>query len=653
MKQLQKKSQKPKTIRVPYRETGIILPLIIITGLTFLIYIPALSNGLLLWDDHTYTWQNPFLKNFDFFRVFSFSSFYMGHYHPLTMLWLHMEYLLFPKGVPGMYDGLNPFWFHLNNIVIHLANTSLVFYIIYELKGRKEWVTAAVTALLFGIHPMHVESVAWVSELKDVLYSLFFLASLLVYIFYIKTNRFLILALSFVLFILSDLSKAQAITLPVLFFVIDYYQGRKLSLKTALEKVPFLLLSVFFGILAVKASVAGYVVNGVQTSIVMNVMNGCYSFLDYIFRMFVPVNLCAVHPYSYSILSDLPFWFYLLPIILAGLIFLAFITARRSRDFMFGFLFYAVTISVMLKLVPVGDCLVNERYSYIPYIGLFFIIGQLISGYLEKDQLKYLVYTMFFLIVTACSILSVHRIKDWKDNSTFYEDMVQKYPGFWRGYYGQSVLYYKNGEYDKAFETADKACSLNPPAAPYAMRGTLYLEHQKKYDLAIADFNKLLNLKEKDNHFNIIAHSSLGQAFFNKGDFTRANAEYSKAIGLDPENTLAYIKRGTICADNLGRYDEAMSDFRKVLDMDPSQKEAALGIGYCYYRRNMTSEAISAFGKAIALDTSDGRLYYFRALAFAQAKRFSEAIADGMKSKQLGYNISESDLQHWNSQRKQ
>jgi tetratricopeptide (TPR) repeat protein len=629
------------------REISKRYPLIFIIFFTFIIYFPALTNGLLLWDDHSYTWQNPFLRNFDFSKVFSFSTFYLGHYHPLTMLWLHIEYLVFPKGEPGIYDGLNPLWFHLNNILLHVLNTSLVFYIVYELKNKKEWRTAAVTALLFGIHPMHVESVAWVAELKDVLYSLFFLASLLVYIHYIKKGRIAGLVLAFIFFILSDLSKAQAITLPVLFFVVDYYLGRKLSWKLILEKVPFLVLSVFFGILAIKASEAVNAVNASQTSLLMNVMNGCYSFLNYIIKMFVPTGLCAIHPYAYSKPADLPFWFYLLPLILLALVAACIYSCRRTKEYLFGFLFYVVTVSVMLKIVPVGDSLVNERYTYIPFIGLFFIFGHLFSVFSTDSKWKYPVFGILFAVVAAFSLLSVQRIKTWKDNFTFWEDAVRQYPEHWRGYYGLSVLYYNTGDFNKAFDNAMLACERNPPAAPYVIRGTLYLDKQKNFNLAIADFNKVLSFNEKNSPFNLPSLLNLGVAWFSKGDFAKAESEYSKAILMDPSYVIAYIKRGTLYADNFGWFEKAISDFKKALQLDPGQKEAALGIGYCYFKMNRTEEAIKALDKAIEMDKTDGRLCYFKALALAKAGRYKEAYSEGLKSKQLGFKIPGQDLESW------
>jgi protein O-mannosyl-transferase len=637
------------------RKTGVLFPgaisihypLLIILAITCIVYFPALANSLLLWDDHSYIWENPYLRNFDFAKVFSFSTYYLGHYHPLTMLWYHLEYLVFPKGEPGICGGMNPFWFHLNNIILHLLNTSLVFFVVYELKNKKEWVTAAVTALLFGIHPMHVESVAWVAELKDVLYSLFFLGSVLIYIRYLRSGRFTLLALSFLLFLLSDLSKEQAITLPALLFVIDYYLGRKFSWKLILEKFPFLALSVLFGVLAIRASLAVSVVNSSQTSLLMNGLNGCYSFLYYIFMVFVPVNLCAIHPYTYLKPSDLPYWFYLLPLIIAGLFAVAALSAKKNKEYLFGLLFYTVTVSVVLKLVPVGDSLVNERYSYIPFIGLFFIAAQLFWVFSRKTGLKYAAWALLIIAVPVYSVISVQRIITWKNNYTFWNDVVQKYPGHWRGYYGLSVLYYNTGDFEKAFENANQACELNPPAAPYAMRGALYFDKLGNYDKAIADFSKVLSFNEKNSPFNLASQINLGGAWFKKGNFAKADTEYTKAIQMDPSAVVAYVKRGTLYADNLGLFDQALDDFHTALQLDPANKEAALGVGYCFYRKDMPAEAIRAFDNAIEMDTSDGRLYYFKALALVRASRFREACEVGMKSKALGFKISETDLAGW------
>jgi tetratricopeptide (TPR) repeat protein len=500
---------------------------------TFTVYLPALTNGLLLWDDHVYLWQNPWLKEFDFAKAFSFSTFYMGHYHPLTLLWLHWEYLLFPAGDPAAFGGLSPFWFHLGSLALHLANTALVFILMRSLNERKEWTGAAFCALLFGIHPMHVESVAWAAELKDVLYTLFYLSSLLAYLRYIKNQKASWLLATFVLFILSCLSKAQAITLPAILLLADWFKGRKFSLKILWEKLPFLPISAWFGVLAYRASQSMDVVNTSQHSALMNVLNGCYSYLWYLGKAIVPSNLCAIHPYEYGASTAPPFWFYLFPAAILLIFAAAFINARKDKNFLFGLLFYSITVSIMLKLVPVGDSLVNERYSYVPYFGIFFIAGHLLSKASELKWQKAAI-TVAFCVSAVFALITIVRISDWKDNNTFWEDVVEKYPDFWRGYYGLGVLYYGNGDVEKAFEYAGLACEKNSPAAPYALRGTIFLEKKKNNELAEADFLKVLSFKEKDSPFNLMSWTNLGIIWFNKGQVQKADSAFARATELNP-----------------------------------------------------------------------------------------------------------------------
>ncbi len=172
----------------------------VIIGLTASVFIPSLWNEFVLWDDPEYVYENPFFKDFSFAKVFSFDTFYMGNYHPLTILWLYWESLFFSNGDPNIYNGFQPFWFHLNNLILHVANTALVFFVVKEFLGANSWRIAAIAAILFGIHPMHVESVAWVTEIKDVLYGIFFLGSMLAYVRYQNSNNRKYIVIALILF---------------------------------------------------------------------------------------------------------------------------------------------------------------------------------------------------------------------------------------------------------------------------------------------------------------------------------------------------------------------------------------------------------------------------------------------------------------------
>jgi tetratricopeptide (TPR) repeat protein len=656
-----------------------VIPLLIILAATFIIFLPALGNGLILWDDHSYTYENPFLKNFNFREVFSFTTFYMGNYHPLTLLWLHLEWLVFPHGDPGTYAGVNAFWFHLNNLLLHLLNVVLVFYLVYELLDRKGWKTAVVTAALFAIHPMHVESVVWVSELKDVLYGAFFLGSALVYVRYVKTGKPLLLVVSFVLFILSNLAKAQAVTLPVLFFLFDYYKGRKITFRVILEKVPFFVLCLFFGILAVNAQIAITALNKQHVLSLSSALNACYGLMIYLFKLIIPVHLSAVHPYSYFDLGSFPWYFFLFPLLLAGIVFLAFKSSRRTKDYLFGFLFYLITVSVMIKILPVGDSLINERYTYIPYIGLFFIAGQLYSRISGIAKWRYIAVTVMTAILVIFTVMTLERSKIWKDNFTFWNDVISKYPDYWRGYFGVGLQYYNSGDYNTALEYTNQSCAKAAPAIPYMLRGTIYFMNLKNYPLAIEDFKKVISLHDPSSPFDLDVRYNLGLAYENNGNYPEAinildesirmapdkprgyvlkgdalvqmkkyadaETEYTKALRVSTDYLDAYLKRGLLYEDKLNRYDQAISDFRKALELEPGRKDATVNIAISLYKKHSFDEAVQQCNLALQLFGDDAQVYYVRALSNREKGLFNEAYNDGLKARQLGYNLSDHDLE--------
>ncbi|HNM26352.1 MAG TPA: hypothetical protein PKL15_13015 [Saprospiraceae bacterium] len=252
--------------------------------LVYFAYQPALQNDFVNWDDPTYVTENPLLlrptpEN----KAALWSQPVSLNYHPLTMLSLawNMDPAK-PKARP----------FIATNIFLHVCNTALVFLFAYFLSRRKLLV-AIFTALLFGIHPMHVESVAWVSERKDVLYTLFFMAALLSYLRYVRRGGWGWLAATLGLFVLSCLSKAMAVSLPLVLLLIDFYEGRlwqegKIVWRAVLEKIPFLVISLLFGVKAVEIQSAGAIGDFQAFSLIQRIAIASYGFLFYLYKLFVP-----------------------------------------------------------------------------------------------------------------------------------------------------------------------------------------------------------------------------------------------------------------------------------------------------------------------------------------------------------------------------
>ena len=235
-KPLERKPKIPKGKRVSL--LPLLLPILVITGVCF---IPMLSNELTNWDDEYYVVQNNLLRGPDWAGIFDINKPVVSNYHPITVSTLALNYMM---------TQLDPSSYLITNLLFHLANTGLVFYFILLISGRKMWV-AAFSAIIFGIHPMHVESVAWVSERKDVLYTFFFLLSLIQYWYFLTNNKRKHILLSLLFFGLSILSKPAAIVLPFVLFLLDYWYGQSLK-KNLLWKLPFLAISIAFAFITLS-----------------------------------------------------------------------------------------------------------------------------------------------------------------------------------------------------------------------------------------------------------------------------------------------------------------------------------------------------------------------------------------------------------------
>ena len=227
-KQVVSSKRRKEKSATPGKDTYFIWLLVIVL-ISFLAFLPVLHNGFVNLDDDRYILNNPLLFSIDLKEIFS--RYVEGNYHPFTMLIYAVEYQLF---------GLNAQGYHAVNLLLHLFNIILVFYAVFLISNKT--IIALVAAMLFGIHPLHVESVAWASELKDLLYTFFFLAAYVCYLRYLNESKRKFYLWCLILFLLSLLSKAMAVSLPLVLLLTDYFKGRKLNAKAWLEKIPFFAL---------------------------------------------------------------------------------------------------------------------------------------------------------------------------------------------------------------------------------------------------------------------------------------------------------------------------------------------------------------------------------------------------------------------------
>jgi len=580
------KSRKRKETRVPSSNPepaalkppsglNFILPCVIVL-ITFMAFLPSLQNDLLkTWDDQAYITQNDLIKNLspvNILRIFKEDKGLYANYHPLTTLSLAVNHSI---------SGDSPFGYHLTNLFLHLLNTLLVFLFIYLLPGKKV-VLAAIVSLLFGIHPMHVESVAWISERKDVLYTLFFLASLIAWQFYLKQkNDPKLYMLSLLLFACSLLSKAMAAPLPLVLFLIDYLNTRKLNVKVFLEKVPFLLFSIGFGILAIHIQTSGNATSSDLFSLSSRILHACYGFIVYIVKLIVPMGLSAFYPYPYPlvnsawILDHTPPVFYLtlfLTTTFLVLIILLLVKSAASYRFVaFGLLFYAAAISLVLQFIPVGRAIMADRYVYLAAIGIFILPGLLADHFYRKKNYRVPVLAILIVYCATLAFMTFQRNMVWKNDETLWTDVIEKYPGDNRiilPIANRANYFYLENRMQESLKDYLLASSLNPNDDVVLEKiGRIYGKELHQVDSAFRYFK----IAYEKNPQNLDAISGLAIVYGMKGDL-KNSLQYSlaglKIKGDDP----SLLYNTGITYKNLGENEKGEEFLQRAARLDPSLK---------------------------------------------------------------------------------
>ena len=582
----------------------------IVTAITL---YPTLRNGFTNWDDDLMVTKNPKVFHLSATGIKTiFTTFDVSTYVPLTILSYAVEYRT---------AGLNPRVFHMTNYLLHLLNCLLVFGLILLLS--RNFKIAFLTTLLFGVHPLHVESVAWITERKDVLYSLFFLAGLILYLRFQVLRKAYLYVLAIVSFVLSLLAKPMAITFPLVLLLLDYLRKRKIDRESIKEKIPFFGLSLIFILINLMAQ------ESLQYPIrryIQHVFIFGYNLLFYLFRTILPVDLSALHPYPQGLPTiPLPYLACLLLVIAAAVLLYRY--ARNNRTVMFGALFFFITILPVSQLIPlVGPAMVSERYTYIPILGLFFLISTGFARFYEKKAAgtrRYLLTILAAGIIAACALLSRQRAYAWKNSYVLWNDVLAKYPNQPLPYNNLGTLYYEQGDNDRALEFFDKSIALKSDYADaYHNRGLIDMK-KGMLDQALEDFTLAIKYKPK----NYSSYNARGVVYYQMQDLTRAAADFNESIKLRPDEYEAYNNMGNVYYAR-ARMTEAIAAYRRSLDINPGYAEANYNLGSAYYLQGEYRPAIDYLSAGIKVDPRYVQCYYNRGSAYYAIEQYPAALRD-------------------------
>lgn len=601
------KKRTANTKKKPLKETrqGLhYLFLFVIVIIAMIAYIPSLNNDFVNWDDIIYVMNNDMIRSIsieNFSKIWT--SFWMGNYHPVTLLSFAFDYHFFQMTAHG---------YHYHNLVLHLINTVLVFFFCYHLFAKNTTI-ASIVSLLFAIHPMHVESVAWISERKDLLYTLYYMLALISYIYYCKRKQIGYLVLALLFFIISILSKAQAVTLPLVLILIDYYLSRKFTFVSILEKAPFFLLALAGGIVAIFAQKADNSINAVGLTGISSLFCGFYSIWFYLFKLLIPLHLNCLYEYPFTEAGNIPFYIYLSPLIVILLALVLILTWKKHSYITFGILFFLFAIFPVLQFLPVGQAIVAERYSYIPYIGLFIIAGFGFEAAMKKmmaGRKRMITYTGL-VVIFLFFILTWSRAAVWKDSVSLWTDVMEKNPKSVTAYINRGYIYNQD---------------------PY-----------KQYDKAIKDCND--GLKVDSNSFKL--YINRGTSFRKLAMYDLALADFSKALKKNPKSYDTYLDRGILYTDQFAKYDLGIADFREFLKFSPNNKDGNYNMGVAFYKKGDYDSSMVYTLKAIAISKDYAGAHYLCSLLYAMKNDYSNAYYHGSQAEMLGFSMDQDLMKNW------
>jgi tetratricopeptide (TPR) repeat protein len=589
---------------------------------TFAIYLPALlQNQFVHWDDGGYIFANPHIRTFDLaFLKWAFFDFYVSTWHPLTWVSHALDYAVW---------GTNPIGHHLTSSILHAVNAFLVVLFVIKLlevakqaalkktrpfeflTERTIFIIGGTTGFLFGLHPLHVESVAWAAERKDVLCAVFFLLSIIAYVnsvkvrnvknasptaFFNKQYRWAV-----VFFVLALLSKPMAVTLPVVLLILDRYPfGRMRTVRdfwaALAEKLPFFVLSLITSVLTILAQSAGGSVASIERlPVSTRILVAAKALIAYLGQMVWPLNLFPLYQYpDHASLVSPEFLFPLL--IAAGVTAAAGIALVKKPTWWAAlWAYYLVTLLPVLGLVQVGRQPMADRYTYLPGLAPFFAAGLFAALIAEKAHMlkKYRSVAgigsaaVGVLALAFLSYLTVQQTAIWENDITLWTHVVEK--------------------------------------APVPLRADDQPGKTALHDAALLGFGPAYDM----------AFYKRGLVFQNMGRLDRAKADYDAALAFNSRNAGAYNNRGVLLCD-AGSFDAAIQDFSKTIDIEPQRADAFNNRGVAYFSARRYEKALEDFNTAVGLDGHYASGYLNRGKLYFTTGKKNLARADFQQACDLG-----------------
>ena len=593
--------------------------------LSFYVYRGTSGHGFLHWDDPLYVVGNEHVQKLSTDNLWwMLTKYHANNWHPVSWLSHAIDVALW---------GNNPARHHQTNIFIHSLNSICLFFLALTLirtannknnsdqkttPDNKVVLASFLAGLLFLIHPQHVESVAWISERKDLLCALFFMLSIIAYLRFTLTGKSFLKTISMLLYIFSLMSKSMAVSLPLVLLILDYYPLRRLdsgvNLKNSLaerikEKSVYILAAFATAIIAIISQYAGGAVRSLdELSLLSRFVNAANSLIFYIYKFLLPVNFSAYYPHPKWVLEIGFYSFLPIVIILAITIILVKANRKGNRLGLASLLYYFVTIFPVLGIVQVGRQAAADRYSYIPLLIFYILAGLFVQKVYAKTinrrLLKIPLYVTLAGVLFFLMNASQEQVQIWKNDKTLWKSVILQYPDTVSvAHANLGSAYFEEGNFALAESEYKRAININPKDIQTRLNLGLTLERLNKKEQATKLYNEILST----NVDSFWIFTKTGDAFFRLQNYEAAYSQYKNALKVNPDSDKTIIQVSRIHAlsgeyvtaqnfleivlarnpDNIGanilmadifnmqkKYRRAIEYHKKVLQIDPKNKQA-------------------------------------------------------------------------------
>jgi len=658
---------------------------VLLAATTFLVFIRVIEFSFINFDDDLYVSANESIRNGITVEAvrWAFTTGHAGNWHPLTWMSHMLDIELF---------GLNPHMHHLINLVLHVTNGSLLFFTFFRMT-KALWKSVFIAAL-FAIHPLHVESVAWISERKDVLATLLWLLTMLAYIHYSERpslQRYLPVP---VLFFLGLTAKPMLVTLPCVLLLLDYWPLNRFSfrdntieidrktkrpvntevLSTSIfqqrpprallfEKVPLVVLSAITSVITVYVQKGeSLVVSSEMLPLRDRIANTFVAYTSYLAKAFWPNDLAFYYPYQWWSTSQAVGSALIFCLVTAAVIW----AAKSFRYLIVGWLWFVGTLVPVIGLVQVGSQSMADRYTYVPLIGIFVMVAWGVPNLLkERGHSIKILWVASLVTLTCLAMVTWKQVRYWQNSLTLFDRSLNATNKNYIAYKHRGDAYLALGKNPEAVQDYDKAIAIVPSYYGLAYVGRGIANYRlSNYEKAISDFDsaeKILAADAEASFYrgasnsaikryaqaeadfdNVVRLAPSAEAYYQRGKirtslkkYKLAIADYDKAAKLRPGNARIYVERALTYFAS-GKYAQTVADSDRALEVDWRSSSAYVARGMAHAALGSAQTSVEDFGRAIALDPNRSEAYYARAYSYNALGDVDRAIGDLKAAAKLG-----------------